>query len=461
MLKIRRVKPHLPAPVKSALLHSRPVWRWVVGAAVALALALFLVVGRMSPLPPRSLVMSTGAVDGAYHLAGLRYQRLLAANGVQLELRTSAGSIENFDRLRNDEVSVAFVQGGIATQGAETPPGEVPLRALANVAFEPVWIFTHTIDVTQGLRALAGKRIAVGSPGSGNLKLAVDLLQAYGVGVGAGDGSWTARDGTVLTADGGMAAADKLQRHEVDAAFIVAAPAAPAVQQLLADPAIKLASLAHVEGLSRRFGYLQPVSLKRGSVDPARDLPARDIALLATNANLVVREDLHPALAYLLLDAAQRVHQPAGLFERLGDFPNAHVTDFALSDTAERYFRSGPPFLQSYLPFWMANYVQRLLLVLVPLAAILFPVARLLPQVIAWRRQSRLFRRYGELRFLEQELTSRTLDEAHRRAASEQLDRIEHDIAHTRFPLELADRVYTLRQHVDYVREQISRDIRT
>jgi len=171
-----------------------------------------------------------------------------------------------------------------------------------------------------------------------------------------------------------------------------------------------------------------------------------------------VREDLHPALAYLLLDAAQRVHQPAGLLKRPGEFPNQHVTDFALSETAERYFRNGPPFLQSYLPFWMANYVQRLLLVLVPFAAILFPLGRLLPELIAWRRQSRLFRHYGELKFLEQELTSRTLNEADRRAASERLDRIEHEIAHTRFPLELSDRVYTLRQHVDYVREQISRD---
>jgi TRAP-type uncharacterized transport system substrate-binding protein len=437
----------------------RRVWRWVIGFAVTLAVLLFLVVGRLSPMPPHVLVMSTGAEDGAYHLAALRYQRLLAANGVRLELRTSGGSVENLDRLRNGTASVAFVQGGIVPQVAELEamPEESPLRALASVAFEPVWIFTHTIDVTHGLKALAGKRIAAGLPGSGNLKLAVDLLRAYGVDVASGDGPRTSHDGTVLTADSGMAAAEKLQRHEVDAAIIVAASQAPAVQRLLADPSIRLASLDQTEGLARRFGYLQPISLKRGSVDPARDLPPHDIALLTTNANLVAREDLHPALAYLLLEAAQRVHQPASLLKRPGEFPNTRVTDFALSDAAERYFRDGPPFLQSYLPFWMANYVQRLLLVLVPLAAILFPLARLLPEVVAWRRQARLFRRYGELKFLEQELTSHKLDDARRRAANQQLDRIEHDIAHTKFPLELAARVYTLRQHVDYVREQIAR----
>ncbi|GAB3757813.1 hypothetical protein GCM10028796_02510 [Ramlibacter monticola] len=455
------MKPLPKLRIKGAPGDSRRVWLWICGGAVLLVLlvlALFQVVGRLSPLPPGSLVMSTGAEDGAYHLAGLEYQRLLAAKGVRLELRTSAGSIENLDRLRNDEVSVAFVQGGIGPQPSEMAPEKMPLRALANVAFEPVWIFTHTIDVTHGLQALAGKRVAAGLPGSGNLKLAVDLLQVYGMEVGVGDGPRAARKGPVLTDDTGMAAADKLQRRQIDAVILIAGPGAPVVQRLLADPAIKLASLDHVEGLSRRFGYLQPVSLKRGSVDPAHDRPHRDIALLATNTNLVVREDLHPALAYLLLDAAQRVHHPVGLLERLpSDFPNARVTNFALSDNAERYFKNGTPFLQSYLPFWMANYVQRLVLVLVPLAAILLPLGRLLPGLIAWRRQSRLFRHYGELKFLEREFTSRTLDEEERRVASERLARIEGEIAQTRFPLELQDRVYTLRQHVDYVRERIAR----
>jgi TRAP transporter TAXI family solute receptor len=447
--------------LKSSPRYSRRMWRWLIGFAVVLVVLLallFLVVRQLSPLPPRSLVMSTGAEDGAYHLAGLRYQRLLAADGVQLELRASAGSIENIDRLQNNEVSVAFVQGGTGPQSSDAAPEETPLRALANVAFEPVWIFTHTLDLTHGLRALAGKRIAAGQPGSGNLQLTIELLKAYGIDVGSGAGARTAPDGTVLTADSGLQAAEKLQRHEVDAVFVVAGPKAAAVQRLLSDPAIKLASLDHVEGLSRRFGYLQPVSLKRGSVDPARDLPHHDIALLATNTNLVVREDLHPALAYLLLDAAQQVHRSAGLLQQPGEFPNPRVTDFALSDTAERYFRSGPPFLRNYLPFWVANYVQRLVLVLVPFLAIAIPLVRLLPPFITWRRQSQLFRRYAELKFLERQFASRTLTEEDLRAASEQLDRIEKAIADTRFSWELSDRVYTLRQHVDYVRDRISRD---
>jgi len=312
---------------------------------------------------------------------------------------------------------------------------------------EPVWIFTHALDLSHGLGALAGRRVAVGVAGSGNEKVALELLATYGVTEGAASAA-----GTRLLREGGIVAAERLLRHEIDAAIFVAASQAPAVQRLLADPATRLAALDQAEGLARRLPYLQVVSLKRGSVDPVRDLPRNDVALLSTETNLVVREDLHPQLAYLLLKAARHVHQSASLLRRAGEFPSPNDIDYALSDQAERWFRNGPPFLQNYLPFWAANVVQRMLLVLVPAAALLIPLTRLLPEFIAWRRQSRLYRRYGELKFLEQELSAQPLTDAERAAGGLRLDRIEEAIVQTRWPLELSDRVYTLRQHVDFVR---------
>jgi hypothetical protein len=256
-----------------------------------------------------------------------------------------------------------------------------------------------------------------------------------------------------------MPVVEMLRRHQIDAAIIVAASAAPAVQQLLADETMHLASLDHVEGLARRFGYFQPVTLKRGSVDPRRDLPHHDIHLLSTTANLVVRDELHPALAYLLLDAARQVHGGPSLIHAANEFPSPKATEFPLAPAAERFFRDGRPFLLNYLPFWMANLVQRVVFLLVPLAAILIPLFRLLPDIISQRQKRGLYRRYGELKFLEKDLTARTLDEAERRKARHQLDRIEDELVQAKFPLDLSDRVYTLRQHVDFVRAQLNRQI--
>lgn len=427
----------------------RLAW-WALLVAVLAAL-LWLAVRYISPAPPRTLVMSTGATDGAYHRFGLRYQEILRANGIRLELQPSSGGMENIQRLNEGSASVGFVQGGtgLLATDPEALPESTALRSLATVAFEPVWIFTHTLDLSKGLGALAGKRIAVGLSGSGNLHVARQLLSTYGVRANT--------NGTVFVTEGGTAAAKMLRERQVDALIMIAAPQAQAVQQLLNEGQVRLASLEQVEGLAQRYPYFQPITLKRGAVDPARDLPSADVHLLATTANLVVHDDLHPALDYLLLEAAKQVHSQASLINRPGEFPNPRDTDYPLSDQAERYFKHGQPFLQNYLPFWVAIYVQRMLLWLLPLAAILVPLMRVLPGLVNWRRQSRLYRRYGELKYLELDLASRQLDDDERRSAQDQLDRIEDEIVKTKFAIEISDRVYTLRQHVDYVRAQLDR----
>ncbi|MCJ0763937.1 TAXI family TRAP transporter solute-binding subunit [Variovorax terrae] len=426
---------------------------WVAVAAF-IAVSTWAVFRFVSPLPPRTLVMTTGAPDGAYHAFALRYQQLLKANGVTLELHPSSGAVENLQRLNAGTASVGLVQGGLGFLTLEPQSDDAvdtPLRSLATVFYEPVWIFSHTLDLSRGLGALEGKKIATGVSGSGNHRLALDLLKVYGV-VDAQD---RPTPGTTLVGEGGVAAARLLQAHAVDALILVSAPQAAAVQLLLNDSAIQLASLRHTQGLARRFPYFQPVSLKRGSVDPRRDLPPHDIALLATTANLVISQDLHPALAYLLLDAANQTHHQPSLLSRPGDFPSPQATDFPLAAEAEPYFKNGRPFLQRYLPFWAANLVQRLVLLLVPLVAVLVPLFRILPPLLTWKEKNKLFRRYGELKFLEKDLASRTLSDAERQAAREQLNHIEHEVSIAKFPLDFSDRVYTLRQHVDYVRAQL------
>jgi TRAP-type uncharacterized transport system substrate-binding protein len=437
----------VPVPGRRRLIF----WTILIAALVA---GIWAVVRFVSPMPPRTLAMSTGVADGAYHHFGQRYREILKANGITLELRTSTGAIENLARLNDGSVSAAFVQGGTGplSVDAEALAETTPLRSLATIAYEPVWIFTHTLDLSKGLDALAGRRVAVGVAGSGNEKVATQLPL----------GLWRHRRPPVaapatLVTEGGMAVVEMLRRHQIDAAIIVAASAAPAVQASPRDESMHLASLDHVEGLARRFGYFQPVTLKRGSVDPRRDLPHEDIHLLSTTANVVVRDELHPALAYLLLEVARQVHGGPSLIHAADEFPSPKATEFPLAPAAERYFRDGRPFLLNYLPFWMANLVQRLVFLLVPSGGHPDSAVRLLPEIISQRQKRGLYRRYGELKFLERDLTARTLDDEELRKAREQLDRIENELVQAKFPLDLSDRVYTLRQHVDFVRAQLNR----
>ena len=424
----------------------------LLAAAVAWGVARFV-----SPSPPRTLTLSTGIADGAYHQFGLKYQAILKESGVTLTLLPSSGSLENLKRLGDGSASVGFVQGGLGVLSLDPfkDASDTQLRSLATVALEPVWIFSRKLDLSNGLSALAGKRIAVGAPDSGNYKVATGLLTTYGVLDAKGVPVTTPSGATQLILEGGMSAADKLQSGQADAVILVAAPQAQAVAALLQDSSVELASLRHVDGLARRFPYFQVVSLKRGSVDPQRNLPLKDIAMIATTANLVVPEDLHPALSYLLLDAARHTHSRPSLVSRAGDFPSPQGTDFPLAEEAERYFKNGRPFLQRYLPFWLANFVQRLILVLVPLIAVLVPVFKFLPSLLEWRQQNKLFRHYGELKFLEGDVASRLLKPDETKAALAQLERIERAVIDNKFALDFSDRVFTLRQHIDYVREKL------
>ncbi len=427
-----------------------PVWVLVVLIAVALAWALQHYV---SPAPPKTLVMSTGSPDGAYHQFGLKYQAILKENGIALELQASSGSVENLARLNDGTVDVGLVQGGLG--GLALDPfkdeADLSLRALAIVAYEPVWIFSKNLDLSLGLSGLAGKRVAIGLPNSGTAKVARELLAIFGV----IDAKGIPAPGTQLVSESGTLAAQHLLEGSLDAVILVAASQAAAVSTLMEDKSVTLASLKLVEGLARRFPHFQPVSLKQGSISPQFNIPPQDVELIATRANLVIQDNLHPALAYLLLEAARQTHNRPSLLSRPTDFPSPLGADFPLAEEADRYFKNGRPFLQRYLPFWLANFVQRLALLLVPLFAILFPAFRLMPAVLKWRQEKKLFHHYGELKFIEHDLASRKLTPPEFEATATKLDGMERDVAGTHFRLDFTDRVFTLRQHIDFVRARL------
>src|SRR4029078_3125585 len=84
--------------------------------------------------------------------------------------------------------------------------------------------------------------------------------------------------------------------------------------------------------------------------------------------------------------------------------PAAEPMDFPLSESARQYYRSGRPFLQRHLPFWLASLVTQLLVLLIPIVGVSYPLFRLLPALYGWSMRRRIFRLYGEFKFLEAEL---------------------------------------------------------
>ena len=315
------------AKIKAGLLSLRDLFATAWWIILIVGIGFVVAYQFVQPAPPSRIVITTGSDSGAYYQFANRYAAILARNGVTLEVKTSAGSLENLARLKNDEAQVGFVQGGVvepkADQDEEDDSG---LLSLGSMFYEPVWVFYRGDKRLERLTELRGKRIAIGQEGSGVRQLAQQLLSANEI-----------PTGDQLVALSGLKAAEELQQGRIDAAFIIAAEKAPVVQVLLRSPGIKVMSFAQAGAYQRRFPFLTKLTFPHGVADLVRDFPPEDIKVLAPTANLIVRDDLHPALQSLLLQAASEVHGKSGFFQDAGEFPAYKDQMLPLSPNAARY----------------------------------------------------------------------------------------------------------------------------
>jgi uncharacterized protein len=412
--------------------------------------AVWLALHFVDPAPPRTFVVSAAAAGSPYYRYAERYAATFKRNGVNLEIRESEGSLANLKALADPAsgVHAGFVQGGLSS--SRDAPG---LLSVGRVAYEPLWVFYSGSEPLARLTDLKGKRVLVGPAGGGTSGLALRLLAANGI---------TAATATLINREL-PEYVDILARGEADAGFLVLAPEARTIQRLLGTPNVRLMSFANADAYIQRFPFLSRLVLRQGVVDFATNIPPADTTLIATTAAVLVREGAHPALVNLLAQALHEVHsQPiadAGntvqLFQRVGDFPLANDPEFALSEDARRVYRSGPPILQRYMPFWVATMLDRLMVSFVVLLPILIPLIRFAPQIYNWRVRRRIIYWYGELKRLEAAARSASTEEE-RAARMGDLDRIEAAVDNIPVPLGFADRLYELRQHVELARRRLT-----
>ena len=425
---------------KDALLSSLPM-------ILMIAAAVWAALHFIDPAPPRQVVIATGAEDSEYLDFAKSYATELAKDGVTLDVQSSGGAMDNIKRLRDqdDAARIAFLQDGLSdTDESKAAESDVDLVSLGSVSYQPIWIFYRGKAVKARLSELKGLRIGIGAQGSGTQVFAQRLLKASGVDA--------ANSKFVNVAN--APAQKMLQSGAVDAAFFIGAPESALVRSMMTDPALQVMNMDQAEAHSRQFPYLHHLVLPHGALDLARNVPAKDLNLLATTTTVVVTQSLHPALVALLMKAMQKTHAPADLLNAPHAFPSAKDVDFALSKDAERFYKSGPPFLQRYLPFWLATLVDRAALAIIPLLAILIPVVRTVPALYAWRIRRRIYRWYGELKYLEIQVQSENPEES-KEDILKQLNEIEHKVTHAVIPLPFSEHAYMLKEHIDLVRRKV------
>ena len=414
--------------------------RYFVGlAAVVGVLAASWALVYFFPSPPSKITIATATGGSTYELLGNRYKAVLARSHVDVAVRLTNGAAENLRLLqdKNSGVAAGIVAGGVSDAGLSPD-----LRSLGRVNYQPFWVFYRSVEIWPDLTSLKGKRIAVGPVGSDNQIVAKKLFALSGFN----------QETKVLSLAGQAAAVEALAEGQVDAVFIAGVPDAPNIQMLLRDPNVRLMNFPRADALSRIYPFLVHLVLPAGAIDFANNIPSADINLIGTTNAVLVRNDLHPQIVYLLTQALMEVHGDAGPFKSAGDFPAQRDPEYPMADTARDFYRNGPTFLNRYLSFWIVNYMQRAAALLVAATAVVVPIFGFMPRLFTWFREQSLRKLYRRLRdvedALQQELSVHQVD-----ALLNDLEKI--DQAASVVPMRDSDLFFVFRQHLDQTRSRL------
>jgi hypothetical protein len=441
-----RGRRRLRLPSNFVLVSWRDLGIIVLPVVLLILLVVWVAFKFARPAPLNTIFIASGPEGSTFRTTADKYRKIIERNGVKVHILPTQGGLDNLHKLADplDKADVGFVQGGL-TDGVDIER----LVSLGSLFTQPLLIFYRGNAPIDQLSQLRGKRLAIGPEGSGTHALAVKLLKANDIDVKP----------TILLDLAGEEAATALAEKRADAAFLMGDSATPAVMRgLMTRPDIRLLSFKQADGYLRRFTFLSKLTLPRGAVDLGKNIPTEDVQLVGPTVELIARADLHPALSDLLIGAAREVHGGPGMFRAAGEYPAPLKKDFRISDDAERYYKSGTRFLYVHLPFWLASLTDRMLVILIPLIVVIIPMMRLVPIIYRWRVRSRVYRWYGVLMSIENDILSGPAAEE-KEEILRRLDRVDQAVNRIKMPLSFADQLFGLRSHIDMVRNRLVHNV--
>jgi TRAP-type uncharacterized transport system substrate-binding protein len=405
------------------------------------------------PPPPRHVQMATGSPGGSYEVLGKKYAEYFATKGVTLELVPTMGAQENISRLsdRNDPIQAAFVQAGV-----ERPRNISGIQSLGSIGYDPIWFFyrgpeaksSDFQEIARHSKYFSNRKISIGVEGSGTHAQTSRIMKLSG---------FKHSDLQFLNYPGERAV-KALQSGEIDGAFIVDALEAPNVQTLLNDPNLHLVTFRRAEAFTKLLPYVQILNVPEGSFGLERNFPSQDIQLIATTTNLLIDDRMHPAIQFLFLEAARQINGKQSFFAKRGEFPSFKDSLWPESPVAVHYEKNNYPLIAAYFPFWLAEFISRLLFIFLPFCIVAYPVLRSMPSYRTRLMYNKINRLYGELKTFEQNLLM-TFNAAQRDEYMKKLDLLEYQALNIKVSKRLAGDYYALRTSIDYVRNCLNRGV--
>jgi TRAP-type uncharacterized transport system substrate-binding protein len=372
-----------------------------------------------------------------------RYADYVQAHGIRAQIISTAGSGDILRRLSDGtKPAVGFLQSGAEREvGDGKPPAG--LESLGSLFFEPTWVFVRDDAGIVELTDLPGKRAFTGRPGSDARATSRALLRVFGL-----TDKIVSEPYEELTP---VEATDALLAGDLDAIFLAGESGALSVRRLLDADGVHPISVQHGDVYRRIQPDVAELLIPEGLFDLAQMIPKQDVRVIAPAINLVAREQLHPALVDLFLDAAKSLHGGPTLLAERGTFPSQEYTSLPLSPDAERYYDKGPSGLRKYLPFWLATWVDRLIVYVVPILVVASSVFKGIPVIIEMRARLALRGFYSRIQRIE----NSTDQQANRDAYLAELDAIEDATREIHIPQMHIAHYFEFRQYIHDLRSRL------
>lgn len=404
---------------------------------ILLVIASFYITSQfIQPSPVKELTIATGSKSGNYYQTALEYKKLLEKEGVKINILESHGSIENIKLINENKADIAFIQNGTITSSQTNH-----ISTLASIYYEPLWVFYKNDGYSmEYIIQLISKKISIGKEGSGTKDLASRILKENGIN----------KENSQILNYSSSKSKELLLKGEIDAMFVVTSHESKVVKELLANPKINVLSFKRAKAYSRKYTFLESLTLYEGTLDLYKNLPDENINLLSTTANLVVKEGVSEELLRLFLKKVKEVHKNKDLFAKQNQFPNLNNMKLETNETAQKYFTNGDTWLEKIFPYWVASNIDRLKILIIPLLTLMIPLFKGVLPLYQWSMRSKIYRWYDEL--MQYDIKIELLNKDELKNELEKLENLQKEIRdETKVPLSFMGEYYNLIMHMDLI----------
>src|SRR3989475_3513510 len=259
----------------------------------------------------KTLNIVTGGTGAVYIVYGAGLAELLNKRlGTAASAQSTTASVDNMKLIRDGKADLAFTLSDTlfdAVNGTNTfapPEKKVDAKALAVLYSNATHLVVEDGGGINAVTELKGKRVSMGTAGSGTEVIANRTLEAYGLD--------PAKD-ISRERVGAQDSADRLRDGKIDAFFFSGGLPVPAVLDLSTATKIKLLDLTDsIKKMADKYGpFYFSYKVPKSTYNTAADVTVSGVANL-----LVVPSNFDPALAQAIL---------AAMFDNKDDLVKVHV----------------------------------------------------------------------------------------------------------------------------------------